>query len=98
MPITLKNGRPVPSEPDEVLVETMISNDGTRTYFIRTYKNSIRLTEDQARFVEKTLFDDLPYTIEDDDDNPEPPTEEGLKDDPEIMSAFKKQREARRLD
>lgn len=63
---------------------------------IRTYKNSIRLTEDQARFVEKTLFDDLPYTIEDDDDNPEPPTEKGLKDDPEIMSAFKKQREGRR--
>ena len=76
MPKTLKNGRLVPSEPNEVLVETMISNDGTRTYFIRTYKNSIRLTEDQARFVEKTLFDDLPYTIEDDDDNPEPPTEE----------------------
>ena len=76
MPKTLKNGRLVPSEPNEVLVETMISNDGTRTYFIRTYKNSIGLTEDQARFVEKTLFDDLPYTIEDDDDNPEPPTEE----------------------
>ena len=80
MPKTLKNGRLVPSEPNEVLVETMISNDGTRTYFIRTYKNSIRLTEDQARFVEKTLFDDLPYTIEDDDDNHEPPTKEVLKE------------------
>ena len=65
MPKTLKNGRLVPSEPDEVLVETMISNDGTRTYFIRTFKNSVPLTEDQARFVERALFDDLPHTIED---------------------------------
>lgn len=70
MPKTLKNGRLVPSEPDEVQVETMISNDGTRTYVIRTFKNSASLTEDQARFVERTLFDDLPYTIEEDDHEP----------------------------
>lgn len=80
MPRTLKNGRVVPSEPDEVLLETQIYNDGTRHYFIRTHKNSVSLTEDQARFVERALFDDLPYTIEDDEDEHAPLTEEAHKE------------------
>lgn len=64
MPRTLKCGHVVPSEPDEVSLETLTYNDGTRHYFIRTHKNSIRLTEDQARFIEKALFDELPYLVD----------------------------------